>query len=378
MLSNSATIRNVPFNVDLASIGIELTEEQKSWDPTRQKHELGVRIGYGMKQSSPDGKKFQVREVITNYVKILKRPRIVGVYELKIVRRTGEDRKEELVKNKTEKKAIFEQLKLQPGYENLGRRQDYVTDYDLIWAVSPLFQVGEDRKATPQATQMFPVRHPHTHAPITFESVTISWTKSINASQDPLSLLRSSNASIDASDDGAVLIRGINAFMTQHARDNMDTQHYASTAANRFFLIQAPHEKHLDRSEQQTMRAFRGFSVSARPGVDEMYLNIHVGASPFLENLSIQKLLKNFRATGTSVYRCVTVSFANSPSHVTHARSHAHVSLGESQDLLVISNIDSGDLSSYVLPRSQPCGSAVVLSSLRIVTSYDTSLYTTP
>lgn len=280
------------FNVDLASIGIELSQEQKSWDPTRQKHDFGIRIGYGTV-----GKRLSKPEVLTNYVKISKRPPMVGVYELKIVRHTDHDGKEFLVKDKTEKKAIFEQLKHQPGYQNLSSHRNYATDHDLIWATGPLFPVEGDKQAVLPATQIFTVNHPHTNHLITFESVSITWKTQIDSSQSPLAMLQSSNASIDASDDGAILIRGINAFVTQHARENMSTQQYASTAANRFFLTQHPHEKHLDRQNRHTLRAFRGFSVSTRPGVDDLYLNIHVGASPFLEDITVQQLLRNFRAT---------------------------------------------------------------------------------
>jgi len=294
-VSSSAAQGPGSFNVDLASIGIELSEEQKSWDPIKQKHEFGIRTGFGT-----SGKILLKPEVITNYVKIVKRPENVDVYELKIVHHTELDRKEWLVKDKTRKKAIFEQLKHQLGYQNLRNHQNYATDYELIWATDPLFPVDKDQQATPQATQTFPVNHPHTNIPITFESVSITWMKRIDASQSPLAMLRSSNASTNSPDDGAILIRGINAFMTQHARENMDAQHYASTAANRFFLTQGDHEKHLDGWQhlQQNLRAFRGFSISARPGVDDLYLNIHVGASPFLENVTVQQLLKHFRATG--------------------------------------------------------------------------------
>lgn len=141
-VSSSSSRAAGSFNVDLASIGIELSEEQKSWDPTKQKHEFGIRIGYGTA-----GKRLPKPEVITNYVKIVKRPTSIGVYELKIVDHTDIDNKEWLVKDKTKKKAIFEQLKYQPGYQSLRDHQNYATDYELIWATGPLFPVDKDLQA---------------------------------------------------------------------------------------------------------------------------------------------------------------------------------------------------------------------------------------
>jgi hypothetical protein len=243
----------------------------------------------------PDGKE-KDREVLTNYVRITNRPNCVYVYKLKIVRAIAPNGDELLVKDKAEKKAIFERLKAQNGYSELQTRRDYATDHDLIWATKPLFPATKkDEVSTPRPTQSFLVERPHTQQRILFVGVSITFEKQIDALQSPQDLLRDSDASPERADDAVVLIRGINAFMTQHARDNMTAQPYANTAANRFFFTRAPHEMHLDHRNPRALRAFRGFSVSTRPGVDHMLLNIHVGASPFLENVSVQQLIQKFR-----------------------------------------------------------------------------------
>ena len=270
---------------------------QKSLSPTEQ-HERGLRIEYGTRndplpvrgQQLKDQQ--QTRTVLTNYVRITKRPKLVYVYELKIVRKRKRGANgEEYIKDKAQKKAIFDQLKLQNGYQELRTRRDYATDHDLIWATKPLFPDLNGETST-----VFSASHPHTQQTISFEEVRIRYLTSIDASQSPLDLLRSSEQSADRVDDVAILIRGINAFMTQHARDEMAARRYASTAANRFFLTQGPHEKHLDPFSQPALRAFRGFSVSTRSGADQLLLNIHVGASPFLEDVSVQQLIGKFKA----------------------------------------------------------------------------------
>jgi hypothetical protein len=269
---------------------------QKSLGSTEEKHERGLRIGYGTRNDRlPVKDAQQAPTVLTNYVRITNRPKNVFVYKLEIVRETGANGEEHLTKNRVDKKAIFDQLKLQNDYRVLQTRRDYATDHDLIWATKPLFPEIEGEPSAPRPMQRFPVNHPHTQQLIAFEEVRIHYLKCIDASQSPLDLLRNSEQSPDRADDGVVLIRGINAFMTQHARDNMDAENYASTAANRFFLTQEPHERHLDRPDSRALRAFRGFSVSTRPGVDHMLLNIHVGASPFLENASIQQLISRLK-----------------------------------------------------------------------------------
>ena len=276
--------------------GPAATSLQKSLGPNEEKHKLGHRIAYGTRNDRllvKDQK--QAPTVLTNYVKITKRPEFVYVYKLEIVRNTDMNRKVHLIKNRVEKKAIFDQLKRQDDYDELETRGGYATDHDLIWAVKPLFADANGEISTPPPTGTFNANHPHTDQLILFERVTIHYLKCINALQSPLDLLRNSEQSADGADDGAILIRGFNAFMTQHARDNMATQQYTSTAANRFFLTQGSHVWHLDGPRPRALRAFRAFSVSTRPGVKDMLLNIHVGASPFLENVSVQQLIQRLK-----------------------------------------------------------------------------------
>jgi hypothetical protein len=177
--SSSAAHDTGWFNVDLASIGIELTQEQKSWSPIKQKHEFGIRVGYGT-----IGNKSRKPEVLTNYVKIVKRPRKVGVYELKMVHHTDHDGREWLVKDKIEKKAIFEQLKRQPRYQNLSSSRNYATDHDLIRATRPhsvclfLVQTVQERVTAIDRSSMTFIpsshlrgqcfRHPPHHAPCAY------------------------------------------------------------------------------------------------------------------------------------------------------------------------------------------------------------------
>lgn len=288
---------DVPLRSTTAAPNPPPASLQKSLGPTEQKHKDGLRIGYGTRNDRlPVKDQQQAPTVLTNYVRITSRPKYVYAYKLEIVRETGADGEEYFTKDKTEKKAIFEQLKFQNGYLELQTRRDYATDHDLIWATKPLFPDKEGENSTPRPTQRFPAAHPHTQQVIAFKQVRIHFLKRIDASQSPLELFQSSVASHDGADDGAILIRGINAFIFHYARDNLDTQHYASTAANRFFLTRAPNERHLDASDRRALRAFRGFSVSTRPGVDHLLLNIHVGASPFLENVSVQRLMPRLKA----------------------------------------------------------------------------------
>jgi hypothetical protein len=286
----------VPFRPTAPASAPAAASSQRSLSPNEEKHKLGHRIGYGTRNDPlPVRDQNQAPTVLTNYVQIKNRPKLVYVYKLEIVRNTGHLGEVNLIKNRVDKMAIFDKLKSQTDYLELGTRRDCATDHDLIWATKPLFADANGEISTPQPTQRFPVHHPHTNQRIEFEEVTIHYLKCINALQSPLDLLQNSEQSADGADDGAILIRGFNAFMTQHARDNMATQHYASTAANRFFLTQGSHEQHLDGPRPRALRAFRGFSVSTRPGVKDMLLNIHVGASPFLENVSVQQLIQRLK-----------------------------------------------------------------------------------
>ena len=203
------------------------------------------------------------------------------------------------LKDRTEKGAIFERLKQHPGYDNLKDRKDYVTDHDVIWATNPLFpdKVKGDDEATPAeafAIQFTPpVQHPFTGLPIQWKSVKITWEKRIDVQVNVRSFLGGPPEDID------YLTRGINAFMTQHARENATANGYETTAANRFFLTQGEHEVDLD-NPLKALKALRGFTLSTRPGNDDWYLNLHVGASPFVIDGNVWDFIRYFREMNLS------------------------------------------------------------------------------
>jgi eukaryotic translation initiation factor 2C len=269
---------------DFISFGIKRTEEQKSFSTVDLTFEHGLRINHGTNNHFN-----QERRIITNYVKITQKPKWVYVYKLYFVRERPDSEDDKVVKDRTEKAAIFEALKTLPDYVSLRDRKDYATDYDVIWATQPLFPdklVGDE--AVPAEALTFRVLHPFTGQQILWHSVEITWETRIDAQVNVQSFLGRQNADIDH------FTRGINAFMTQHARNNATREGYETTAANKFFLTKLPHRADLDKP-LNALQTLRGFALSLRPGNDDWYLNLHVGASPFMVKGNLLDLFNHLR-----------------------------------------------------------------------------------
>ena len=299
---------------DFTSFGIKRTDEQESFSTVDLKFEHGLRTDYG-KNNHFD----QERRIITNYVKVNQKPKWVCVYELIFVRVKTPSAP---VKNKTEKGAIFEALKHRPGYASLRDRMDYATDHDVIWSTRPLFPNNADgTEAIPAEERTFQVLHPFTRQAIQWYSVQIKRKKIIDAQANVRTFAEGQNADVDD------LMRGINAFMTQHARENATANGFQSTAANRFFLTQGAHQHQLDAGQQsqRALVALRGFTLSARPGNDDWYLNLHVGASPFLLGGKVHELFKRLREMDLAprdVFNCFKNRevLVNNPGGAPHRR----------------------------------------------------------
>jgi eukaryotic translation initiation factor 2C len=305
-----------PTEADFISFGIRRTEGQKYLTTDDLKFEHGLRTDYGTTNE-------RGLEIIANYVKIEQKPEWVYVYKLHFVRLREPPAQDKVLKNKAEKCAVFEALKQRPGYASLRDRKDYATDYDVIWSTKPLFPdktTGDNATPAEAVVSQFnpPVVHPFTGQSFQCYSVKITWEKTIDAQAN----VRSFQGGPDGDTDD--FTRGINAFMTQHARENAAARGYQSTAANRFFLTEDPHQHQLDpdrpdrqqqqgrqqqqrKKQQKALVALRGFTLSARPGNDDWYLNLHVGASPFLLSGKVDELidlLSNMELAPRDVFNC--------------------------------------------------------------------------
>lgn len=251
-------------------VGLTRTDEQQSLSDEDLMYESGFRTEHGTRDETAEGHQVEPnkRHIITNYIDIKALPSEIHVYALKFLADTvqdGNDTMERLLKNKTEKEAMFARLRTLPAYAALNGCASYVTDYKLIWSIEPLF--GNDPQTTPQPAQSLAANHPITNRPIQNQSVSIRFDRTIAPGQDVRTLLHSTNASTGESDDPEILARGVNAFMTEYARSNMQTHQYATTSANKFFLTQRQHEAHLDFQQyRKSLRAFRAFSISMRTG----------------------------------------------------------------------------------------------------------------
>jgi eukaryotic translation initiation factor 2C len=292
---------------DFTSFGIKRTDEQEAFSTVDLKFEHGLRTDYGKNNHFN-----QERRIITNYVKVNEKPKWVYVYELIFVRVKTPSTP---VKNKTEKGAIFEALKQRPGYASLRDRTDYATDHDVIWSTRPLFPNKTDgTEAIPPEERVFQVLHPFTNQAIQWYSVQIKLTKTIDAQANVRSFAGGQNPDVDD------LTRGINAFMTQHARENATANGYESTAANRFFLTQGAHQHQLDAGQQtrRALVALRGFTLSARPGNDDWHINLHTGASPFIISGKVPELFRILSDMNVLAPRDVLNCFKNRDVIVTN------------------------------------------------------------
>lgn len=267
---------------------VNLDGELKVNENEAKKKTAAFAMAYGQEQNPPKGedevmkvlglrKEFARKEwtfkVLTNYIQ-MQLPTKLYVYKVEMIRDWSNNGRI-LVKRFADKKAVIEFLARPPGILQMDRR-DWVTDGDLIWSCKPLF--SEDRQVdnVPYLNEC--------GRPLTVKKVIIIVLPSIDCRQPVSELFPVGSNSLPANKDPPILLRGLNAILTESAR----SRNVPFTSGNKGYLTQLappPAENNVDRPADLSLvvQSLPGFFLSVRPGVDRLLLNINNARSPFFK-----------------------------------------------------------------------------------------------
>lgn len=248
-------------------------------------YDHGRRLDFGRLASD----RYRVK---TNYLQIDQRPQKIFVYQIAMVREFKEKadgtREPQLFKRRNEMAAIFETLKSLDGYDRLNSQTSYVTDYDMIWSVRPLFDDSDETVVPPPCSQVNGT-NPVTHVDVHAHEVSITFGRLLDMRLSPAQMFKDQTGSIKGDEDPAVLSRGINAFMMHHASMTASTNGLTSVGRNTFFR-NVP-ARPLDGG--RTIKVLRGYCLSLRRGTQRLLLNVNLKHSPFLEPCKITDWITN-------------------------------------------------------------------------------------
>ena len=169
----------------------------------------------------------------------------------------------------------------------------WVTDFDLIWSIEPLFLDTNDNSQLPISVINVNCHDPSANQ-FTLRRVTVEQRGSgfLTLSGAVAQFFRDAVNIASEQDDPAVLKRGLNAFLTQFARANSGAPPASRTrtSANKFYWT-TKDDVELDRNMNHTVRAFRGYFASVRPSQDHLLLNVNTATSPFFHKMTVDEYI---------------------------------------------------------------------------------------
>lgn len=125
--------------------------------------------------------------------------------------------------------------------------------------------------------------------------ISISFDYEIDLSQQTLSdLFHDPTATAHRRSRPAIFIRGLNAFLTAHARSQSATVLF--TGGNKGVQLTPQHQTQLEsngNARDDLLRALRGFFLSARPGTDQVFVNINAVSSAFFGRQTLDDFLES-------------------------------------------------------------------------------------
>ncbi|KAK6429034.1 hypothetical protein LTR95_014819 [Oleoguttula sp. CCFEE 5521] len=196
--------------------------------------------------------------ITTNFVGSRKMPKDIWVYQLAFVRGINPQTQAEImVKNKIDRKALFDTLKSDRQHRAFWQSVPFITDCDLVWAFKPLPNVG---------TQDFghiTARVPRTQLFITTAAVRQTFRAQLDTTRTMKTLVGGPDTPSTDVELADLLARGMNALLTEHTRARLDHANFTSTTANRFYVHMAGVNPFV---LAPTLDALRGYTVSLRPG----------------------------------------------------------------------------------------------------------------
>ncbi|GAB7359384.1 hypothetical protein MBLNU230_g6035t1 [Neophaeotheca triangularis] len=248
-----------------------------------------LELGYRASFSNLDAKS-KVFHVETNHF-TLQPPNKIWVYSLDMTRQFATPRGDIKVKKLAEKLLIMDAVAQGSNSFNVPSTS-WITDGDLLWSTQQFAQID---LSTPGRIANFWYQN-ELGVPLEIARIEISFQQVIQCTLPMTQLFYDGSATTWNKSVPAVLMRGLNAFLTRQARARHDLYHPSSNG--RFYTKAANDHRDLDRM----VRAIKGFSASTRPGTENLILNINTTTSPFFKrNITVSSFIRSQHASGASL-----------------------------------------------------------------------------
>lgn len=221
--------------------------------------------------------------IATNYLRI-QPPNYIYVYRLEMIRAYTANNRPILVKKFADKMRVADAVARDPAavvMQQVPKR--WATDGDLIWSVNPLWPTNN---TSAPVFRLQDVNYTNECGmPLSVEDVMVSYYMTIDSRMSPRELFQDAYTTNFKSSRAAILMRGLNAFFTAHARTQAG---YTLTSGNHAY----------DEATQQLLvddgvRAVKGFFLSSRPSIDTILLNINTATSPFYPYVTVDDMLRS-------------------------------------------------------------------------------------
>lgn len=206
------------------------------------------------------------REIVTNYMNI-SLPDKLFVYKVEMIRAKPTNAPNILVKRFADKIAVIESIATTTGHPLNTNITKWVTDGDLIWSRDRIFSSPRDdgNHQGPILVDSRPrVRYQNECGKVLIvEEVNFFEWNSINCKMSMSDLVQLPSPAAPGDNDSAVLLRGLNAFLTAHARRQSNI---TFTSGNKGYTMDNACKL------SDCIDVVSGFSLSVRPGVDQLLM----------------------------------------------------------------------------------------------------------
>lgn len=242
------------------------------WNITEQQanSRFGLRTGFAQ-QNDP----VNSGSVKTNHLRLTP-PKEMFVYTINMIRAVKENGEDIIVKQLDDKRKLWAHA-LHTIRELRDNPHCWATDYTLLWTVKPLFDPRKPHEvANGQYVNDGGVL-------LDYDAIRIIFKEKIDCHLPTAALFQEANGMSTHNTTSALLIRGLNAFLTKHARQSN---------SNTFIGGNKAFANALSRQHNLTgqLYALQGFFLSARPGIEHMYLNINTATSAFYQEFQVDIL----------------------------------------------------------------------------------------
>lgn len=260
------------------------------------KHDHGLRTAFNSRDT--------LVPVVTYYfpLKATAKNIRIHVYRIGIIRENSARGPIEL-KNRYCKEMIFKELR---SHYNSFRSLDaekgfWVTDYDTIWSVHPLFLDSYGAVSLPRETRVQALDR--SYRQFNVANVQVHQGDVLDLSRHVSQLFRSAISVASDQDAPTVLTSGLDAMLTEFARRSGLC---ATTSAHKFYWTQKDNFE-LDTSRgrqlQFTIQALSGYVAFVRPSFDHLLLNVNTVNCPFLHKLTVQDFANRLLANHNAMYK---------------------------------------------------------------------------